>query len=90
MTVRELYQWAAERRILDAPIRICDGMAVSYYPEPNCLQQGRYEAVIDVSGLHPVEFDELDGWADVVLRDRDWAKGESYPACRHNDQPNDR
>ena len=31
MTVRELYQWAAREKVLDAQIRICDGMAVSYY-----------------------------------------------------------
>lgn len=85
MTVRELYQWAAERRILDASIRICDGMAVSYYPEASCLQQGRYETIIDVSTITPVDYDELDGWADIVLRDADWARGRAYPACSHDE-----
>lgn len=69
MTVRELYRYAAERRILDAPIRICDGMAVSYYPEARSVQQGRYEVIIDVSDLQPVEYDELDSWALAVIHD---------------------
>ena len=68
MTVRELYQWAARERILDAQIRICDGMAVSYYPERRELHRGRYEAVIDVSTAQPIEFDDLDTWALMISR----------------------
>ena len=49
--------------LLDARIRICDGMAVSYYPDPRSVSKGRYEEVIDVSALDPVEYDELDAWA---------------------------
>ncbi|MFR6416032.1 MAG: hypothetical protein ACLUNS_10220 [Alistipes shahii] len=49
MTIRELHQIAEERRLLDAQIRICDGMAVSFYPEPSCITPGRYELVIDIS-----------------------------------------
>lgn len=69
MTVRELYQYAANNRILDAQIRICDGMAVSYYPEPKSLVRGRYELVIDVSDLDPIEYDELNTFALPELRD---------------------
>lgn len=71
MTVRELYQYAAERRILDAPIRICDGMAVSYYPEAKSLERGRYEVIIDVSDLQPIEYDELSPYALPELHDHD-------------------
>lgn len=59
MTVRELYQVAKSRKLLDAQIRICDGMAVSFYPEPNCITPGCYELVLDVSALPVVEYDEL-------------------------------
>lgn len=69
MTVRELYEYAADKRILDAPIRICDGMAVSYYPEPKSLVRGRYEIIIDVSDLDPIEYDELNTFALPELQD---------------------
>lgn len=59
MTVRELYQLADERKLLDAQIRICDGMAVSFYPEPQSLTPGCYELVIDVSDLDPIDYDDL-------------------------------
>ena len=69
MTIRELYDWAAAHRLLDAPLRICDGMAVSFYPRPDDLKRGRYDAVIDVSACDPVEYDELNAWAYVTLND---------------------
>ena len=69
MTVRELFAWAARERVLDAQIRICDGMAVSYYPELSSVKRGRYETVIDVSALEPVEFDELNAWALMIESD---------------------
>lgn len=59
MTVRELSQIAEERKLLDAQIRICDGMAVSFYPEPTSIGPGCYELVIDVSDLEPIDFDDL-------------------------------
>lgn len=59
MTIRELYQVAKERKLLDAQIRICDGMAVSFYPEKECITPGRYELVLDISALPIVEYDEL-------------------------------
>lgn len=59
MTIRELHKIAKERKLLDAQIRICDGMAVSFYPEPSCITPGRYELVLDISALPVVEYDEL-------------------------------
>lgn len=59
MTIRELYQVARERKLLDAQIRICDGMAVSFYPEPSCITPGHYELVLDISALPVIEYDEL-------------------------------
>lgn len=63
ITVQDLYAYALQNGLLDARIRICDGMAVSYYPDPRSICRGRYEVVIDVSALQPVEFDDLDTWA---------------------------
>lgn len=60
MTTRELYRIAKERKLLDAPIRISDGMAVSFYPEPECITPGRYEVVLDVSACEPIDYDQLD------------------------------
>lgn len=71
MTVRELYQWAAREKVLDAQIRICDGMAVSFYPELRDIRRGRYETVVDVSACTPIEFDELNGWAHTISRDNE-------------------
>lgn len=66
ITVQELYDYARTRNLLDARIRICDGMAVSYYPDPRAVRQGRYEVVIDVSCNEPIEYDELDSWAEIL------------------------
>lgn len=63
ITVQDLYAYAKVNKLLDARIRICDGMAVSYYPDPGALGVGRFEIVIDISANQPVEFDELDQWA---------------------------
>lgn len=72
ITVSDLYGFAMTNKLLDARIRICDGMAVSYYPQPRSVGRGMYEIVIDVSGDEPVEFDELDEYAqryDAVATD---------------------
>lgn len=63
ITVRDLYGFAMTNKLLDARIRICDGMAVSYYPRVQSVGRGMYEIVIDVSDEEPVEFDELDEYA---------------------------
>ncbi len=63
ITVRDLYGFAMTHKLLDARIRICDGMAVSYYPAPRSVGRGMYEIIIDVSDDEPVEFDELDEYA---------------------------
>lgn len=63
ITPLDLYAYAKTNNLLNARIRICDGMAVSYYPDPGTLSRGRYEVVIDVSANDPIEFDELDCYA---------------------------
>lgn len=66
VTVRDLFTWAQKHNLADAPIRISDGMAVSYYPMQSCLLQGVYEVNIDVSGIEPIEYDELPDHAKRV------------------------
>lgn len=58
ITVQDLYAYVKVNKLLDARIRICDGMAVSYYPDPRALGNGRYEIVIDISANQPVELDQ--------------------------------
>ena len=66
MTPKELYQWAQRRNIEDAQIRICDGMAVSMYPEMTEVRAGRYEVVIDVSTVEIIEYDDVERWNQIT------------------------
>lgn len=59
LTPRTLYTIAVEHGIADCRIRICDGMAVSYFPTLDCVAKCKDRFVIDVSMKEPVEFDEL-------------------------------
>ncbi|MEG2022553.1 MAG: hypothetical protein RRZ83_00380 [Alistipes sp.] len=63
MTIQQLYDYAKERHIENARLRICDGMAVSFYPTISSLSRATYEVVLDVSDLTPIEFDDLDIWS---------------------------
>ena len=53
-----LYNYAVANGLQNAPIRICDGMAVSYFPEMKCLGRST-STVIDLSTIDPIEYDEL-------------------------------
>lgn len=39
ITVLDLYRFAKERNLLHARVRVCDGMAVSYYPTKPALRR---------------------------------------------------
>ena len=67
MTIQELYDFAASMKLLDAELRICDGMAVSYYPTTDCLAYAPMEVVIDVSPLQPIDYDDLNPTAQRVV-----------------------
>lgn len=66
MTVFELYEFAKKHALLDAQIRVCDGMAVSMYPEISDVKRGMYEVIIDVSACDMIDFDDLTPWAQVA------------------------
>ena len=59
LTIRDLWEFARKNKLEDARIRICDGMAVSYFPTVSCLCVSPQRVIIDVSSLEPVEWDEL-------------------------------
>ncbi len=59
LTVRDLWEFALQNNLEDARIRICDGMAVSYFPRIGDICVSPQRVIIDVSDLDPVEFDEL-------------------------------
>ena len=58
ITPKMLYNYAVANGLQNAPIRICDGMAVSYFPEMKCLGRST-STVIDLSTIDPIEYDEL-------------------------------
>lgn len=58
ITPKMLYNYAVANGMQNAPIRICDGMAVSYFPTMKCLGRST-SIVLDVSTIVPKEFDEL-------------------------------
>lgn len=58
ITPKMLYNYAVANGLQNAPIRICDGMAVSYFPEMKCLGRST-STVIDLSTIDPIEFDDL-------------------------------
>lgn len=59
VTPRLLYETALRAGLADERIRICDGMAVSYFPTMKTLAKSKGKIIIDVSVIEPVEFDEL-------------------------------
>lgn len=59
LTVRDLWEFAKANNLEDARIRICDGMAVSFFPSRSSIAVSPQRVIIDVSDLDPVEWDEL-------------------------------
>lgn len=58
LTPRQLFWYAEANGLLDAPIRVCDGMAVSYFIDHKSLAKST-SLVLDVSHLDPIDFDDL-------------------------------
>ena len=59
LTPELLYRYAQKYGLENERLRICDGMAVSYFPCLRALAKSKKRIVIDVSAEEPVEFDEL-------------------------------
>ena len=59
ITLAQLWYFARAHHLEDAHIRICDGMAVSFFPNRSSIAVSPQRVIIDVSDLDPVEWDEL-------------------------------
>lgn len=75
ITPRALYYYACKHGLEDERIRICDGMAVSYFPTEQSLCRSKNKVVIDLSDETPVEWDELSHDDQTIV----------YPST-HNDR----
>lgn len=58
-SVRDLWEWAQKNGLCDAQIRVCDGMACSFFIDRTALARSPYCVVLDVSALPVFEYDEL-------------------------------
>lgn len=67
MTVQEFYDFAKLHGLADAHIRICDGMAVSYYVVQNMIAKAPCELVIDVSSHEPLDYEDLSEFSKRVV-----------------------
>lgn len=68
MTVYDLFTRSVDKGLADAPLRLCDAMAVSYFPTVGCVRHVKNEIIIDVASLPSVEYDDLEA-DDLVV---DW------------------
>ncbi|MBR5283423.1 MAG: hypothetical protein IKU22_11680 [Alistipes sp.] len=59
LTPFALYQYAKKHGLEHERLRICDGMAVSYFPTEESICRAKNKIVIDVSCEEPVEYDDL-------------------------------
>ena len=59
LTPRLLYEYALAHNLADCRLRICDGSAISFFPDTDSVGRSKNKLIIDVSDLTPVEFDEL-------------------------------
>lgn len=68
MTVYDLFNRSRDKGLVDAPLRICDAMAVSYFPIVRSVRHLKNEIIIDLTDLDMVEYDDLQA-EDMVV---DW------------------
>ena len=59
LTPELLYRYSLEHGLQNARLRICDGMAVSFFPRLDDVGIAKSKLIIDVSDCQPVEYDEL-------------------------------
>lgn len=67
LTPRRLFELAEFAGVADARLRICDGMAVSYFPRVDAVCLAKDKIVIDVSAEECYEYDELAANDRVIL-----------------------
>lgn len=67
LTPEALYYYAKKHGLEKERIRICDGMAISYFPTEESICRAKNKIVIDVSCDTPVEYDELADDDQVIV-----------------------
>ena len=59
LTIAQLWAYARAHKLENAAIRVCDGMACSFYVTRSAIGRAPMEIVIDVSSLPIIEYDDL-------------------------------
>ena len=59
ITIAQLWAYARANGLEEASIRICDGMACSFYVNMLAVGRASCEIVIDVSCIEPIDYDDL-------------------------------
>ena len=67
LTPETLYLFAKKHNMERERLRICDGMAVSYFPTEASVCRAKNKVVIDLSCDNPIEYDELSADDQVIL-----------------------
>lgn len=67
LTPQSLYNFAKRYGLENDRLRICDGMAVSYFPTRSSLARTKSRVIIDVSDEDPVEFDNLSADDQTII-----------------------
>ena len=67
MTCYDLYSATRQRDLHTEIIRLCDGMAMSYFLNLGCVKFTKKAIIIDTAELQAVEYDELESKDRVVV-----------------------
>ncbi len=67
LTPKSLYKFAKAYGVENCRLRLCDGMAVSYFPTNDALCLAKDKVVIDVSAERSFDYDELAANDKVIL-----------------------
>lgn len=67
MTCYDLFAPCQHRDLHTEQIRLCDGMAVSYFLTVGCVKFTKNAIIFDTSVLTPVEYDDLESIDAVVV-----------------------
>lgn len=67
LTPEALYHYAKKHGLERERIRICDGMAVSYFPTEESICRTKNKIVIDVSCDNPIDYDDLADDDQVIV-----------------------
>ena len=67
ITVAQLWAFARAHHLENAAIRICDGMACSFYVNMLAVGRAPMEIVLDVSACKLIEYDDLQKTSQRVI-----------------------